>query len=115
MAAGQADGGQGQGGRPSSVIVIGGGVGGVAVAGRLAKAGLQVTLLEKNAEARVQQERSSMHTAAGPPCRNGAAELRLNAAAALLPSQVGGRLQSATSPGGFRHDTGPSLLLFPDK
>lgn len=29
--------------------------------------------------------------------------------------QVGGRLQSVTSAAGFRHDTGPSLLLFPDK
>jgi phytoene dehydrogenase-like protein len=30
--------------------------------------------------------------------------------------QVGGRVQSAASPDGtFRFDTGPSLLLFPDK
>lgn len=31
------------------------------------------------------------------------------------PLQVGGRVQSATSPAGYRFDTGPSLLLFPDK
>ncbi len=31
-------------------VVIGGGVGGLAAAGRLAKAGLAVTLLEKNAD-----------------------------------------------------------------
>lgn len=30
--------------------------------------------------------------------------------------QVGGRVQSVVSPdGAFRHDPGPSLLLFPDK
>jgi phytoene desaturase (3,4-didehydrolycopene-forming) len=38
----------------------------------------------------------------------------------LLQLQVGGRMQSAASAsadgsGAFRHDTGPSLLLFPDK
>ena len=32
------------------VIVIGGGVGGLATAGRLAKAGLSVTVLEKNSQ-----------------------------------------------------------------
>jgi len=61
-------------------IVVGGGVGGLAIAGRLARAGYAVTLLEKNAE-------------------------------------VGGRLQSYNPPDapGWRFDTGPSLLLFPDK
>ncbi|GAB4816450.1 hypothetical protein N2152v2_003496 [Parachlorella kessleri] len=59
------------------VIVIGGGVGGLATAGRLAKAGLSVTVLEKNGE-------------------------------------VGVRAQSVEL-GGCRFDTGPSLLLFPDK
>ena len=32
------------------VVVIGGGVGGLSVAGRLSRAGLEVTVLEKNAE-----------------------------------------------------------------
>lgn len=31
------------------------------------------------------------------------------------PSQVGGRVQSAAPDGRYRFDTGPSLLLFPDK
>ena len=33
-----------------TAIVVGGGVGGLATAGRLARAGLSVTVLEKNAE-----------------------------------------------------------------
>ena len=39
-----------------------------------------------------------------------------NAQSSPLPTcaQAGGRLQSTDS-AGFRHDTGPSLLLFPDK
>lgn len=62
---------------PPRVVVIGGGVGGLAAAGRLSRAGTAVTLLEKNPE-------------------------------------VGGRVQSATLDG-WRFDTGPSLLLFPQK
>ncbi|KAI3436703.1 hypothetical protein D9Q98_006118 [Chlorella vulgaris] len=66
-------------GAGTKAIVIGGGAGGLAVAGRLARAGLDVHVIEKNEE-------------------------------------VGGRVQSVASPNGtFRHDTGPSLLLFPDK
>lgn len=60
-----------------NVAVIGGGAGGLVVAGRLARAGCRVTLLEKNAK-------------------------------------VGGRMQSEYLDG-WRFDTGPSLLLFPDK
>lgn len=59
-------------------VVIGGGIGGIATAARLAKVGrFNVTLLEKN-------------------------------------SIVGGRCQSEYIHG-YRFDTGPSLLLFPDK
>lgn len=57
--------------------MVGGGAGGLATAGRLARAGLEVTLLEQNAE-------------------------------------VGGRMASVVVDG-CRWDTGPSLLLFPDK
>jgi phytoene desaturase (3,4-didehydrolycopene-forming) len=63
------------------VTVIGGGVGGLAAAGILARAGAKVKLYEKNAS-------------------------------------LGGRLTSeeiSTPTGIFRFDTGPSLLLFPDK
>ena len=65
--------------RPSA-LVVGAGVGGLAMAGRLARCGYAVTLLEKNAG-------------------------------------VGGRLQSFSPDAapGWRFDTGPSLLLFPDK
>ncbi|KAI8467039.1 MAG: hypothetical protein J3K34DRAFT_387134 [Monoraphidium minutum] len=58
-----------------TAVVIGGGIGGLVVAGRLAQEGVRVTLLEQN-------------------------------------EQVGGRCQSMHA-GGFRWDTGPSLLLFP--
>lgn len=61
-----------------NIAVIGSGVGGLATAGRLAKAGCRVTLFEKS-------------------------------------DSVGGRLTSVQLPGGYRFDTGPSLLLFPDK
>lgn len=66
-----------------TAIVIGAGVGGLAMAGRLAREGFDVQLLEKN-----------------------------------LTS--GGRMRSemfSTEPGleGHRFDTGPTLLLFPDK
>lgn len=63
------------------VTVIGGGVGGLAAAGRLARSGAKVELYEKN-------------------------------------TSLGGRLTSeeiSTPTGIFRFDTGPSLLLFPDK
>lgn len=41
----------GQGGEPTRVVVVGGGVGGLATAGRLAAAGgFDVTVLEKNAQ-----------------------------------------------------------------
>lgn len=64
------------------VIVIGAGVGGLAVAGKLAYEGFDVQILEKNADA-------------------------------------GGRLQSLYAELGgqetFRFDTGPSLLLLPQK
>ena len=62
-------------------VVVGAGVGGLSIAGRLARAGYDVILCEKN-------------------------------------EQVGGRMQSEsteTEVGTFRFDTGPSLLLFPDK
>jgi len=67
-----------------TAIVIGAGVGGLAMAGRLARAGFDVRLLEKN-------------------------------------SSAGGRMRSelfgAQDKGleGHRFDTGPSLLLFPEK
>lgn len=65
-----------------TAIVIGAGVGGLAIAGRLARAGFSVTLLEKNESA-------------------------------------GGRMRSEIFNGddlaGHRFDTGPSLLLFPEK
>ena len=63
-----------------TAVVVGAGVGGLAMAGRLARAGFRVTLLEKN-------------------------------------DTVGGRLQSYNPPEApaWRFDTGPSLLLFPDK
>ena len=64
--------------KPSpKVVVIGGGVGGLASAGRLARAGCSVTLLEKN-------------------------------------ENIGGRVQSQHV-NEWRFDTGPSLLLFPQK
>jgi phytoene desaturase (3,4-didehydrolycopene-forming) len=62
---------------PPKVVVVGGGAGGLASAGRLARAGCSVTLLEKN-------------------------------------SELGGRVQSEHIHG-WRFDTGPSLLLFPQK
>ncbi|KAG7669378.1 hypothetical protein Ndes2526B_g05695 [Nannochloris sp. 'desiccata'] len=62
---------------PPKVVVVGGGAGGLASAGRLARAGCSVKLLEKNAE-------------------------------------LGGRVQSENI-NGWRFDTGPSLLLFPQK
>ncbi|CAG9467515.1 unnamed protein product [Pedinophyceae sp. YPF-701] len=65
---------QGQG---KKVVIVGGGIGGLVAGGLLAKQGMDVTILEKNAD-------------------------------------VGGRCQSETTAGGFRFDTGPSLLLFPD-
>lgn len=58
-------------------VVIGGGIGGLVTAGKLAQHGYSVTVLEKNAE-------------------------------------VGGRCQSVWQDG-YRFDTGPSLLLFPDE
>ena len=64
-------------------IVVGGGVGGLGMASRLAHAGYDVTILEKNPD-------------------------------------VGGRCRSesfgpADGPDGFRFDTGPSLMLLPDR
>jgi len=63
-----------------TAVVVGAGVGGLTLAGRLARAGYKVTLLEKN-------------------------------------SVVGGRMQSYNPPEApeYRFDTGPSLLLFPEK
>ncbi|CAM9896207.1 unnamed protein product [Ascophyllum nodosum] len=63
----------------ANVIVVGAGVGGMATAARLSKAGCSVTVLEKNG-----------------------------------PDQAGGRLNEIVQEGGFRFDTGPSLLLLPD-
>jgi phytoene desaturase (3,4-didehydrolycopene-forming) len=67
-------------GKAQKAVVVGAGVGGLAMSARLARAGYEVTLVEKN-------------------------------------PGVGGRMQSYSPPGapGFRFDTGPSLLLFPDK
>jgi len=63
-----------------TAVVVGAGVGGLTLAGRLAREGYSVTLLEKNKE-------------------------------------VGGRMQSYNPPGApeYRFDTGPSLLLFPER
>lgn len=61
--------------------MVGGGVGGLGVASRLAKSGFEVTVLEKN-------------------------------------SDVGGRCRSETFAGGgegYRFDTGPSLMLLPER
>ena len=70
----------GQPGKKLKAVVVGAGVGGLAMSARLARAGYEVTLVEKN-------------------------------------EGVGGRMQSYSPPGapGYRFDTGPSLLLFPDK
>ena len=66
--------------KKQKAVVVGAGVGGLAMSARLARAGYEVTLVEKN-------------------------------------DGVGGRMQSYSPPGapGYRFDTGPSLLLFPDK
>ncbi|CAN0553549.1 unnamed protein product, partial [Ectocarpus sp. 8 AP-2014] len=61
------------------VVVVGAGVGGLATAARLAKAGCRVTVVEKNSE-----------------------------------EDIGGRLNELVMEGGFRFDTGPSLLLLPE-
>lgn len=108
------------------VIVVGGGVGGLATAGRLARKGLRVTVLEKN------QEVGPWLLAGRRPARQAGSQLvpaegqtllcsELDSAAfglsrmpACLLEQVGGRAQSVEL-GGCRFDTGPSLLLFPDK
>lgn len=97
------------------MIVVGGGVGGLATAGRLAKEGLSVVVLEKNVQVRppVRAPLAAPRSCAGStwvwkqsPCKRA---LRR----APIP-QVGGRAQSVVA-GGCRFDTGPSLLLFPDK
>lgn len=76
--AGQLEGGQGQ---RRSAIIIGGGVGGLAVAGRLAKEGLAVTLLEKNAEVgRRSAHECSLGTAIGQPGKHSAPSSALPAA-----------------------------------
>eukprot|EP00904_Undaria_pinnatifida_P006680 jgi/Undpi1/3141/HiC_scaffold_15.g06515.m1 len=69
----------GQGKSATRVVVVGAGVGGLATAARLSKAGCRVTVLEKNSE-----------------------------------KQIGGRLNELVMEGGFRFDTGPSLLLLPE-
>lgn len=69
------------GGDRQKAIVVGGGVGGLGMASRLANAGYDVTILEKNAD-------------------------------------VGGRCRSESFEGGgegYRFDTGPSLMLLPDR
>lgn len=88
--------------------MIGAGAGGLAAAGRLARAGLDVHVLEKNAEVcGPAWQRQS------PRCRN---TMCADSKLVFVLVQVGGRVQSAASPDGtFRFDTGPSLLLFPDK
>ncbi|CBJ25802.1 conserved unknown protein [Ectocarpus siliculosus] len=63
----------------AEVVVVGAGVGGLATAARLAKAGCRVTVVEKNSE-----------------------------------EDIGGRLNELVMEGGFRFDTGPSLLLLPE-
>ena len=68
-------------GAGKTAVVVGGGVGGLGMASRLAKAGFDVTLLEKNAD-------------------------------------VGGRCRSEEFIGGgegYRFDTGPSLMLLPER
>lgn len=61
-----------------NVVIVGAGVGGLCMAGRLRREGYAVTLLERG-------------------------------------TRAGGRMTSAETPKGYRFDTGPSLLLFPDK
>jgi hypothetical protein len=88
-------------------VVIGGGIGGLVTAGRLARDGLDVTLLEQNSEVSPvdlgQQRNRAAH-------RYSYACAMMNAGTL---SQVGGRCQSIDRDG-YRFDTGPSLLLFPD-
>lgn len=70
-----------KGGVAQKAIVVGGGVGGLGMASRLANAGYEVTILEKNPD-------------------------------------VGGRCRSESFEGGgegYRFDTGPSLMLLPDR
>ncbi|KAG1658209.1 hypothetical protein FOA52_008232 [Chlamydomonas sp. UWO 241] len=81
-------------------IVVGGGIGGLVTAGRLAREGLSVTLLEANAEV-------------GGRCQT----VTLTAP---LPAGHRGSSGSTSTSGSssgvaqWRFDTGPSLLLFPD-
>ena len=76
------DGGVARGvGDGKTAVVVGGGVGGLGMASRLAKAGFDVTVLEKNGD-------------------------------------VGGRCRSETFANGgegYRFDTGPSLMLLPER
>ena len=68
-------------GNKQKAIVVGGGVGGLGMASRLAHAGYDVTILEKNED-------------------------------------TGGRCRSESFEGGgegYRFDTGPSLMLLPDR
>ena len=68
-------------GERQKAIVVGGGVGGLGMASRLANAGYEVTILEKNPD-------------------------------------TGGRCRSESFEGGgegYRFDTGPSLMLLPDR
>ncbi|GAX83530.1 hypothetical protein CEUSTIGMA_g10955.t1 [Chlamydomonas eustigma] len=77
-----------------NAVVIGGGIGGIVVAGRLTKSGLSVTLLEKNAEI-------------GGRCQS----LLLDV---MKKCDNAGASGQASIHGTFRFDTGPSLLLFPE-
>lgn len=74
----------GGGVKDSHVVVIGAGVGGLATAARLSKAGCRVTIVEKNSEDQVGGRLNEM-TKSGDGDNSG-----------------------------FRFDTGPSLLLLPD-
>ncbi|BBM99206.1 hypothetical protein MPTK1_1g19580 [Marchantia polymorpha subsp. ruderalis] len=77
----------------TKVVIVGGGVGGLAVGGRLAKEGYDVHILEKNSHVGGRLQSLEVEAAVG----------------------VGGK---SDDPGGqecFRFDTGPSLLLLPQK
>lgn len=120
------------------VAVIGGGVGGLVAAGKLAKTGVHVTLLEKNDQvcsARIYQatcpsscptntvshganlrlcDRAVTMTASPPECSLIWIDGKyLSWIQAWHRLQVGGRMQSSERDG-YRFDTGPSLLLFPE-